>query len=138
MKHILTTLISLVSCVVFPLASRAQSCPVTWQSGGFEKTESFTICLLFANSALTQQHYATSKLGFTVLGSNGPVVVQVTCIPNGGKTSVSVTAISSDAHLAEAARNTVRESIVNMHSSQSSAPPAIAPPPAPPASRSSS
>jgi len=81
--------------------------------GTFTKNASLRDCLSFARDALREQGYKLDEThGYIRIGESAKVIVQVVCIPiDGNKTSVTVSAFSSDSKTAELARNSIREYI---------------------------
>ncbi|MFF0490938.1 hypothetical protein ACWDSJ_17620 [Nocardia sp. NPDC003482] len=86
--------------------------------GTFTKPNSLNVCLGFADDSLRQHGYQvweTANDGdYMLIGGNNNVIVNVTCVPQQGNTWISVSAYSPDSATAEAARNSVRETIVNL------------------------
>jgi hypothetical protein len=108
----------LISCTLLEpsraLAQQAQRPAGHW--GTFTKNASLNDCLAFARDALRSKGYKLDEThGFIRIGETDKVIVQVVCIPLGAqKTSVTVSAYSTDSKTAELARNTIREYIVKV------------------------
>jgi hypothetical protein len=88
---------------------------IATQWGWFTKAASLNTCLSFARTALANNGFQSARTtGYLVLGWNNTVGVMVVCVPQSGNTWVAVTANSTDSAAAEAARNAVRTTIVNL------------------------
>jgi hypothetical protein len=81
--------------------------------GTFTKNASLRDCLTFARDALREKGYRLDEThGYIRIGETPQVIVQVVCIPiDGNRTSVTVSAFSTDSRTAELARNSIREYI---------------------------
>ncbi|MBP2325709.1 hypothetical protein JOF56_006094 [Kibdelosporangium banguiense] len=88
--------------------------------GTFNKNYDHRTCLSMSSTAVSDyalQIYDNAWDGDYIVigGGRGDLVVQVTCVPQGGNnTWIAVTAWASDSGAAEQARNTIREQIVRM------------------------
>jgi hypothetical protein len=84
--------------------------------GSFTMQSSPRRCLNLAEEVMANKNYTIyEKGGFVRLGGNAAVIVEVACAPtgDGNRTSVTVSAFSSDSTTAERARNDVRAYIAN-------------------------
>lgn len=86
--------------------------------GTFTKPNGLNTCLSFADDSMRKEGYQIWETAgdgdYMLIGGNGNVIVNVTCVPQNGNTWLSVSAYSTDSRTAESARNKVRESIVRM------------------------
>lgn len=83
------------------------------QWGTFTKVATLKDCLSYAQAAMEKKHYKIlDKAGdgdYMVIGGDKTVIVQVVCVPQkDGKVWMVVSAFSSDAKVAELARNEIR------------------------------
>ena len=114
MRHVIITAVLLSCSLIGPsnaVAQDARRPAAHW--GTFTKNASLQNCLSFTRDALREKGYKLDEThGYIRIGENAKVIVQVVCIPiDGSKTSVTVSAFSSDSKTAELARNAIRESI---------------------------
>jgi hypothetical protein len=89
---------------------------LAWDLGTFTKAADVPTCLSFAKDSFVRRGLSIFQppAGYTTIGGRPDysVIVQVTCVPNGGNTWIAVSAFSNDGSLAETMRNNVRADIV--------------------------
>jgi hypothetical protein len=117
MRPLLALIVLASVSLIVPATARGQA-PTRpaghW--GTFTKNASLNDSLRFASDALRSKGYKLDEThGYIRIGETPQVIVQVACIPlPDGRTSVTVSAYSSDSATAEKARNTIREYIVKV------------------------